>query len=958
MPLMLERLALRDRVLLLSFSALYAAAFLLYASDFVSGNHYAVYLHVHAASSEDTYPVITQVAQVPTLPVRGIDVGDQIVEIAGRSLRGAGRFETLVAAVSGASRVSDGSVPFRVLRGGQPRDVVVHVTESGATLILVIPLALGIAGVLAFLGGGGSTGSRFAFLASLAFGFHFMPFNGASPWVSSVGLATFVLGGVLLGPLSILAFLNFPEETARRGIAAWTLPWLFLINGLAYSSAIAGWPFDASLGVPLSMAGNLLVIGAAVWIIRGSWKRCGSAGRRQLLWIMLGVCIGLLPTLVASGFALYDPAYLVYFFATNISLFAVPVCFIVAIVAFGAFDLDRIVAAAVTFSVVVVALLLAVVALAPAFATWSGEWIGLPVESARIAVAVAVGLAVVPSVSLIRPRVFSFFFPARVALDRRIESSLAGLSDQASEGDLLEAVQRDFVSLFGARWIGMLDGAGRLRSSLSEAAPPELRSDDLVRLTEFDDPIRVERRGAGFRSGRGLAPEMQSRLEEAGVAVVVPVHVPQQEPFVILLGTKTSGDVYPPNDLRVLRDLSHQLTVEMLRIRSAHHAARSLVEQEANLARSKFLAATSHDLRQPLHAFGLHLGALSTEEMSPRAAHTVGQLGRALGELQDQFESVLQVSRLDAGVVAPEPRPMPLGPLLASLDEALRPTADARGLRLRVRPSAAWVESDPLLLVRILRNLAENAMRYTREGRVLIGARTRGRDVRIEIWDTGPGISEDEQSLIFQEFSRGRAGLAGEFESTDRESARGLGLGLSIVERLADLLGHRLGMRTEPGRGSVFWVDLPQAEGQGPAGRTPERTLDVQSELAGTLVLVVDDEPSILEGFEALLAAWDCEVLTATDGESAASALRSADRAPDLMVLDDQVGQERGPEIAHALCAQLSDEQQEPLLLFVTGSTDAMRLAELERQGLLVLSKPVAPIRLRAALSHLIATRA
>ncbi|WP_148360723.1 sensor histidine kinase, partial [Acidisphaera rubrifaciens] len=251
---------------------------------------------------------------------------------------------------------------------------------------------------------------------------------------------------------------------------------------------------------------------------------------------------------------------------------------------------------------------------------------------------------------------------------------------------------------------------------------------------------------------------------------------------------------------------------ENLRLRYANAAladelrAQRDAAERASLEKSRFLAAASHDLRQPVHALGLFAGALRHGMPEPARQAVLDQVAASLEAMDGLFASLLDLSRLDAGVIEPRPRAFALHPLLARLVAEYAAEAAARGIGLRLVPTEAVVQTDPVLLERMLRNLIANAVRYTERGRVLVGARRQTRDgarVRVEVWDTGPGIAEADQPTVFEEFAQ--------LANPERARGKGLGLGLAIVRRLSHLIDCPVALRSRPGRGSVFSVAVPRA---------------------------------------------------------------------------------------------------------------------------------------------------
>ena len=319
---------------------------------------------------------------------------------------------------------------------------------------------------------------------------------------------------------------------------------------------------------------------------------------------------------------------------------------------------------------------------------------------------------------------------------------------------------------------------------------------------------------------------------------------------------------------------------ERHRMLHALEAAKQQAEL-ANTAKSRFLAAASHDLRQPLQTLALLQGFLAKSAQGEIAAKQVRQLGDALNAMAGMLNTLLDINQIEEGTIRAEPVTFPIGDLLLRLQDEFAYQAAAQGLELRAVPSRLYVRSDPRLLEQILRNLLANALKYTKKGGVLFGCRRRAGIVRIEIWDTGIGIADEELLAIFDEYHQ--------LDNPARERSRGLGLGLSIVRRLAKLLDHQIVVRSSPGKGSVFAVEIKQALGLGrPAPAAfPARSeeITVQAGPHGA-VLVVEDDPDLRMLLETLLTEEGYFAASAHDGLSALALVASAAIPPDLILTD------------------------------------------------------------------------
>ena len=368
--------------------------------------------------------------------------------------------------------------------------------------------------------------------------------------------------------------------------------------------------------------------------------------------------------------------------------------------------------------------------------------------------------------------------------------------------------------------------------------------------------------------------------------------------------------------------------------------------QQANLGKTRFLAAASHDLLQPLNAARLFLSSLSERELDHNSGELVGRVDTSLRAVEDLLAGLLDISKLDAGGVEPQIEDFPIDELLQGLGTEFAAVAEDRDIELRVVTSAHFVRSDRRLLRRILQNLLSNALRYTPPGgRVLIGCRGGGDRLKLEVRDTGPGIPEDMREAVFREFHRLPHGEAQE---------QGLGLGLAIVERIARMLGHVIELRSDAGQGSTFAVTVPR--GIPTAAVEEARPVPAFSDggLAGAVILCIDDNADIRDGMQALLGGWQCDVRTAAAGQEWRRAMR--DDAPDLIVADYHLGgDEHGPDVVTEICGVF--ERVIPAIIITADPSESLR-EEAARRGHVVLAKPVKPAALRALMTRMLAQRA
>lgn len=369
--------------------------------------------------------------------------------------------------------------------------------------------------------------------------------------------------------------------------------------------------------------------------------------------------------------------------------------------------------------------------------------------------------------------------------------------------------------------------------------------------------------------------------------------------------------------------------------------------QAADGAKTRFLAAASHDLRQPIHALGLFVGALaSLAERGPvepaQARDIATRLRAMLGNLGDLLNSLLDISRLDAGVVPMEREPISLQRLFADLQAEFAGTAAETNLSWRVRSSRLWVDSDPVLLKRLLDNLLANAFRYTRSGGVLLGCRRRGKYVEIQVLDTGVGIHPSQQETVFDEFVQ--------LHNAERDRKQGLGLGLAIVRRTARLLGHTLRLSSQPGRGSLFALRVPLT--RAPAPRLEPLPAAVEP-VAGLGIMVVENERDVLHALTHVLELWGHRVYPGTTAPLACQRhIEASHQGPapvDLILTDYRLGEgNTGEDAIRRIRTYLS--RHVPALI-ITGDTSPERIREASASGAQLLHKPLNTDQLREAIA-------
>lgn len=380
--------------------------------------------------------------------------------------------------------------------------------------------------------------------------------------------------------------------------------------------------------------------------------------------------------------------------------------------------------------------------------------------------------------------------------------------------------------------------------------------------------------------------------------------------------------------------------------KAAERLEREVAERTAELARAnqyktRFLAVASHDLRQPLHALNLFIGQMRDNPDQIEREHLENRISEAATSINDLFDALLDMSKLEAGVLVPNVTAFPIASVFERIERTFAPLAANTGLQFRIVRSDIWVSSDAILLERILLNLVSNAFRATPEGGVLLGCRRQGGNVRIDVCDTGPGIPLEVQSELFKEFFRLDPSSEGRSDS--------LGLGLSIVDGLAQLLGHHVELSSTPGRGSRFSISVPIATARIEPSPDPDPAFSPEP-MAGRRVLVIDDDAMVRDSMAGILKGWGCDV-TLVDSVDGATTAAELD-VPELVISDYRLGREQTGLEAIAAIHRISGHTVPAFL--ITAETSVEKLRDAASSGYPILHKPVTPMALRAMTSKLL----
>ncbi|WP_422775771.1 hybrid sensor histidine kinase/response regulator NahK/ErcS' [Pseudomonas mediterranea] len=390
---------------------------------------------------------------------------------------------------------------------------------------------------------------------------------------------------------------------------------------------------------------------------------------------------------------------------------------------------------------------------------------------------------------------------------------------------------------------------------------------------------------------------------------------------------------------QLLREIDERSRVE-LRLREAKREA-----EQANLSKTKFLAAVSHDLLQPLNAARLFTSALLERREPVANAHLVRNVSNSLQDVENLLGTLVDISKLDAGVIKADIAPFALSELLDNLAAEYAQVARSEGLALRFVPCSVLVRSDMQLLARILRNLLSNAIRYTPSGRVVLGCRRHGQRVSIQVWDSGIGIAEERLEEIFQEFKRG------DVQRPNQD--RGLGLGLAIVEKIAGILGHRIHVRSWPGKGSMFAIDVPLSATAPKPVPCVDMSEPMLERLRGARIWVLDNDAAICAGMRTLLEGWGCRVITALSEQDLARQVDSDHAEVDLLIADYHLDNDQNGVDA---VARINARRRSaiPAMLITANYSNELK-QQIRERGHTLMHKPVRPMKLKIAMSHLLA---
>lgn len=558
---------------------------------------------------------------------------------------------------------------------------------------------------------------------------------------------------------------------------------------------------------------------------------------------------------------------------------------------------------------------------------------------------------VLASHRIAEPRAPAFANKLQTILDASVRSGGGAVSDKRGEWVVhLEPVRSPLLNVDDLPE----QTPGQLSRSLQGYAVVEV-STQSISAELFNFGLRVMALLAGvLASGWFMARRFSKRIDQRIQAVVQAAQrIGAGQSDIRLSPSRIPSFDRLSNDINSMASQLEQSRLRLeQRVQEATQALREQRDaaQKANQDKTRFLAAASHDLRQPMHALNLLVEAIKLESREHERARLLERIEVTSQAMSSLLDALLDISRLDAGGVRPHAVPFDLQSVLGRLRDIYEGQAERRGIELVIQGSRLGVRSDPMLLERILGNFLSNALRYTPPGgRVLMAVRSRGKSCLVQVRDNGPGIARESQADIFHEFVQ--------LHNPQRDRSQGLGLGLAIVERLARLLQHPIGLRSCAGHGSTFQIQLPKCDLQHelllPAATAETAGPDAQptAGLDGCRILLVEDDVLVRESYLRLLQFWDCDTRVHAGAVAALDALDGDAWRPHLVITDHRLGERLN---GRQLIEELRRRFTMPLpAIIMTGDTEDTNLRHAQDEQILVLYKPVKPVDLRQALLKL-----
>jgi signal transduction histidine kinase len=893
-------------------------------------------VRVRGAESPAGYPVISSLqpwAVVVTDASTRPRVGDTIVQVGDVDVRGASAPRTI--SLVWWAMGDDGAVPMGIERGGRRIDVVGRIPATVPKWPgLIVSLVFGGLAIFGLRRFPTLRVSQIAFPTLMATAIFLGSRFGTTPpeLLSAFGLQAASL--LFVQPLSVRLIRHFPD--GREG-ALWARgwPWLLGANGplLVGSILYDVWP------AAVSDSGNKLITVVAPLVFLGvgfdRYRASNRMNRRRFKWLLLGVLIASVPGLVVGFASALDPALGWWFLPGQLAQLAIPICLWIAIARHQLFDIDRVLNLAVVLFGVVLALGLATVSFGVVGRDALVSRAGASPETAAVLLVFLAMAVVVPAAAWAHGRLDAWTLRQRRAREAGVAKLLGELSRAEKLEEIGARLTHELVHVWNARSAALFM---RIDGAMSPIYREGVLPDDLD-LTPSSAMDSVGR--SAQAAGDGVLRDVQR-------PIVARVSGPSDLEGVVVLGPNRSGDVYEESDRALLAIVAERVAsvLVLLEQRELLQSARALnrelgegkAQAEAQSAeKTALLATATHDLRQPLQALRLFLGTLGERVGDDEDRLLVEKAQLSAIAMQQQFEALLDGTRLEAGAVQAQLQTVGLHELFAEIHAFLEPLAEQKGIDLSFDAGGLAVRSDPSLLRSVLQNLVGNAIRFTTEGGVRLLAVEDADGVEIEVVDSGRGMGEAEMQGLFEAGRRGRSATG---------ESQGSGLGLSIVARLCELLGHAIEVRSKRGQGSTVAIRAAAAARSSVGQRG--RAFTGGAAISGTRVIVVDDDPETREAVVRLVRSWGADV---ADGASADEVIASSPGfQPDVALLDYTLAEGTGLDALAALEAVWGALPAAVL----TGERDADVVARVRERGLPLLRKPAAPVQIRAVLSSLL----
>ncbi|MEZ4331488.1 MAG: hybrid sensor histidine kinase/response regulator [Myxococcota bacterium] len=870
----------------------------------------------------------------------GLALGDRLIRIAEHDLRGVGYIG--FQAIGLAHTTPGHPTELEIERDGVRRVLPLESRPHPApwSRVPTLLLTAGVALLLLLRAPNRADARRF-YVCFMTYAIAQAHFYGGPEWQTWAAQIAWSIGSVLMIFFLMEWVRNFPPElpSPQRLGPGVSFAAAGLYAVFVRANYLLAWPLPIAWVPPVSFASHGLATVLALGILTWNYRRAPDVGRRRLRWILLGTSIGSLPVIFASlaptllpDWQGFRAAFAIGFVSSLIWMVGA----LLAVIRDKAFDIDRLIGTTAAVTVAIGVGGAGLVVGAPMLSDFLAETYGIEATTTRLGLGVFVGAAIIVATHRLRPRIDRLLFPEQIQQRAALQRLAAALRDAHGLDALLDATTAGTADLLdaeaGVRY-AQVEGGFVRRTARAVAWPAVLEG-------ELPAASTVDRRG------------IPAAVRELA-AIVCPVSPggPSSMAALLCFGARRSGEPYTDRDLQLLDEIATICEREWLRI--LRYAAEAEVA-----ARTNRLAEASHDLRQPLHAVALLAETLRGRLSDPEVRSLVERIGDSTHELDEMLSLLLDRSSLDAGGIEPKIEPVRWERLRETLERDFEGPAAESGTRLRFVRSSVVLRTDRLLMLRILRNLVSNALRHAQGASIVVGVRRveMGRRARIEVRDDGPGIAEADQDAVFRSFVQ----LPG-----SRRRGRGLGLGLSIVDDLARLLGAEVTLRSKEGVGSCFAIEVDRTTAPAEHGTpvdalgqtladSPRVTPVDESAATRSRVLVLDDDEAVRASTADLVGGWGRDVRVA-DTLDAALALVGDGWWP-LVVLSDHHLESgiTGLEAVAVLRRKAAEAgAPRPFAVYLMAEKSAAELAIVEGTGDHALRKPVRPARLRSLLERL-----